>query len=268
MARFFWRLFISFAGLLLAGCTGPAPKEVPIWQQVKISDLAGRGAAEPNQRLSDEINIDIYIFDIPAEDANVLEDVWTLLYTQPLRFNNYDAFAANLFAAGFGEAASWNDVANILRATGARMAERDSLVLLDGRARNIIVTAMDSEQTVFYTSGGTSPEGITIGPGSLALRIMAEKIPGQRGVCQMNVQPVFSSVSTSRGQAKQKSSETVPFAFDALGIRLKISPGSYLLLGPKRYTAGASGLAAMFFGRTAPRPAARIFMFVCRAIAD
>ena len=81
MLRIFWILPITCAALLLAGCDTPAPKQAPIWQQVKIGDLAPRVTAEPNQQLSDNINVDIYIFEIPTSDANVLSDIWPLLYT-------------------------------------------------------------------------------------------------------------------------------------------------------------------------------------------
>ncbi len=261
-------IFLGCASLLLAGCASPASKEVPIWERMKIGDLAAPRGTEPNQQLSDAINLDVYMFDIPAEDANALNDVWAILHTQPIQFNSYNALAMNLFAAGFSETSAWNGFADILRKANAKRTERNSLVLSSGVARNIVVAETDTDQTFFYTSVSNVSEGVTIGPGSFAIQVTLKKIPGERGVCDMSIQPVFLPVSVSRIEQMEQGSSTPPFVFDALGLRLKTSPGDYVVLGPKKYTTAKSGLAGFYFSRKDPRPAARIYMFLCVAIAD
>ena len=268
MLRIFWILPITCAALLLAGCDTPAPKQAPIWQQVKIGDLAPRVTAEPNQQLSDNINVDIYIFEIPTSDANVLSDIWPLLYTMTLRFNDYDAFGANLFAAGFGEAQMWDSAGSILRTAGARMVERNSIVLLDGKTRDLTVTSLDSEKAILYASAAGRSEGVTIGPGSLCLRIRAVKIPSRKGVCEMDIQPAFLPLSSRRSARSEEARKTLPFTFEALAFGVKMSPGNFFLLGPKQYTTEKTSLAGLFFCQPHTIPSARLYMFVCGGIAD
>jgi len=266
MVRTYCTLLLALASFLLAGC--PAPEKPPIWEQVKISDLAPHGATEPNQPSSDIINLNIYVFKIPANDANTLDNIWPSLYTQPLRFNSYNAFAMNLFAAGFGRPQDWDPIADILRSADARRAERDSLVLLNGQPKDLLISAIDSQKTIFYTSISHESEGVTVGPGSFALRIKAQKIPGQRGVCNMSIQPVFVPSRKFRLPLQKETDSAGSFVFDALEVELQISPGRFLLLGPKRYIADQSVLAGLFFSTDVPRPVAKLYLFVCGEIPD
>ncbi len=266
MVRFYCTLLLALASFLLAGC--PAPEKPPIWKDVKIGDLAPHVPPPPNQPSPEIINLDIYVFEIPSNDVNTLDNIWPLLYTQPLRFNSYNAFAMNLFAAGFGQPQNWNKIADILRNTGARRAERNSLVLLNGQPKDVPITAIDSEKTIFYTSVSHKSEGVTIGPGAFTLRIKMRKIPGQRGVCNMSVQPVFIPSGEFLLPSQKETYTAGTFAFDALGFESQISPGSFLLLGPRKYTADKSGLAGVFFSTDFPRPAAKLYLLVCGEMSD
>ncbi len=266
MVRFYCTLLLALASFLLAGC--PAPEKPPIWKDVKIGDLAPHVPPAPNQPSSDILNLDIYVFEIPSNDANTLDNIWPSLYTQPLRFNSYNAFAMNLFAAGFGQPQDWNKIADILRNANARRAERNSLVLLNGQPKDLPVTAIDSQKTIFYTSIAHESEGVTIGPGAFTLRIKMQKIPGQRGVCNMSVQPVFIPPGEFHPPSRKEIEAPGSFTFDALGVELQISPGSFLLLGPRKYTADKSGLAGLFFSTDVPRPAAKLYLLVCGEIPD
>jgi hypothetical protein len=254
------------AGFFLAGC--PAPEKPPIWKNVKIGDLAPHQPPESNQPSSDILNLNIYVFEIPAKDVNALDSIWPALYTQTLRFNSYNAFAMNLFAAGFGRPQDWNRVADTLRNADAKMAERDSLILSNGQLKDLPITAIDSERTIFYTSIAHESEGVTVGPGTFALRIKMQKIPGQRGVCNMSVQPVFVPPGKFRLPFQKQPEAPGSFTFDALEVDLQISPGSFLLLGPRKYTTNKSGLAGLFFSTEVPRPAAKLYLLVCGEIPD
>ena len=143
-----------------------------------------------------------------------------------------------------------------------------SLVLLDGRLKDLPVAAVDTEKTIFYTSTSGRSEGVTIGPGSLFIRLKAQKIPGHRGVYDLSVQPIFSPLGKSRIPRPVKGDEAVPFEFDALGFRLKAGPGDFFFLGPKKYTTDQTGLAAILFSREIPRPVVRLYMFLCGGMTD
>jgi len=254
--------------LVLTGCNGSG-EDQPLWQQVKITDLAPSGGTErPGARLLKTMNFDIYVFEIPAGNIGTLDDVWLALYTAPLRFDDYDAFGANSFSVGFGQTQIWNKVADLLRAAGGKKVETTSLLLPDGQADDVAIAILDKEQTIFYVSTEGTMEAATVGRGAVALRIQAEKIPGLRGVCNVSVQPVFSPPISSpipQLAAREKSRE---FLFTSCRFGLKMSPGDFVFLGPEKYEEHQITLASLFFSRVGPEPAVRTYLIVCTRIVD
>ena len=272
----------SCACFLLTSCSAPEKSE-PIWQRVKIGDIApSHQTKRPVSQLLKTINFDVYIFEIPAENISTLAEVWKILYTKPLQFNDYDAFCANSFSVGFGRGQMWNEISNLLSAAGARKVKTVSLLLLDGLTSDLAVAALYEEQTIFYISTEGSMEGATIGPGKLALRIKAQKIPGSRGVCNVAALPVFSSPIMSSIPQLAVREKAGNFLFDSVGFQLKMSPGDFVFLGPEKYISHQITLGSLFFSkpegslffskteRKLPerKPAVRIFLIVCTGIID
>ncbi len=282
MIRLFQIVVFSCACFLLTSC-GAREKTEPIWQHIKIGDIApSHRTKRPAGRLLKTINLSVYTFEIPAENITALAEVWKILYTKPLRFNDYNAFKANSFSVGFGRTQTWNEIRNLLTAAGAGKAKTVSLLLLDGQANELAVARVHNEQTIFYISTDTAMEGATIGPGKLALRIKAEKIPGSRGVSNVNVQPVFSPPVTSVIPQLAAREKAANFPFDPVGFQLKMSPGDFVLLAPEKYVSHQITLSSLFFSKPQGRlffskterkpperkPAVRIFLIVCTGIID
>jgi hypothetical protein len=197
-----------------------------------------------------------------------LNDVWQTLYVKPLKFNNYDAFCANSFSAGFGQIQMWDKIANALYYAGGRKIETVSLLLPDGQTRDFTIARLNKKETIFYISTAGSMEGATIGPGRLALRIKVEKIPGSRGVCRVNILPVFPSPISSPIPQLDASAKSSEFLFTSAGFCLKMSPGDFILLGPEKYIGHQITLGSLFFSRPGRRPAVRIFLLFCTRIID
>jgi hypothetical protein len=268
MIRFFQIMVLICTAALLTSCKAPE-KEKPIWEQVKISDLAtSSDVNNPGGRLLKTINLDIHIFEMPIEDINVLNVVWQMMYTKPLQFNDYDAFKANSFSIGFGQIQMWNTIANILRDAGCKHIETVSLLLPDGETNDFTIARLNKEQTIFYISTAGSMEGATIGPGKLALRIKVEKIPGSRGVCEVNAQPVFPSPITSPIPQLAAQTKSAEFLFTPAGFHLKMSPGDFVLLGPEKYIDHQITLGSLFFSRPGRKPSVTMFLLVCTGIID
>ena len=271
MIRFLQIVALVGIVILLTGCSRNASeKNDTLWQQVKIGDIApSRSAKQSGSQLLKTINFGVYIFEIPAENISILNDIWPMLYTKPLQFNDYNAFCANSFLAGFGQVQMWNKIADMLRAAGGRKSiETTSLLLFNGQANDLAITRLDNERTVFYISTAGSMEGATIGPGKLALRIRTEKIPGSRGVRNVNIQPVFTPLIKNpipQLAAREKSGELL---FTSAGFELKMSPGDFVLLGPEKYISHQTTLAGLFFSKARRKPAVRIFLLVCTRIND
>ena len=277
---------MSWVVTFLVGCEAPE-EDTPIWEQVKIGDLvpihSGKRPSEGSLKI---INFDLYVFELPAENIGVLAEIWQILYVQPFRFDDYGAFAANSFSVGFGQIQMWDEIGGLLDAADAKMMPTVSLLLADGQSSDVTIRSLYGEQPVFYISSGGSMKGATLGPGKLALRIKAEKIPGLRGVCDVRVHPVFSPpIGSSIPQlaARAKAGE-LPFV--SAGFRLKMSPGDFFLLGPEKYVSDQISLGSLFFSkpegslffikiksesspssvRPERKPAIRVFLLVCTSI--
>jgi hypothetical protein len=284
MARIFQIVTFSFIVALLTGCN-PPEKDKSVLGQVKIGDLASPDSAQrPGAQPLKTINFNVYIFEIPAENVGALDDIRQVLYTKPLRFNDSGAFVANLFSVGFGEIQMWNKIAELLETAGAKKMPTVSLLLSDDQAEDIAVTRLYREQPLYYVSASGSMEGPTVGPGKLALRIKARKIPGARGVCYVEAHPVFSLPVRSSIPHLADRTRAGEQLFTCAGFGLKMSPGGLFLLGPEEYSKDGITLGSLFFsipegslffskseageptGRRERKPAVRVFLVVCTSV--
>ncbi len=253
---------------LLAGCT---PAEPPIWEQVKISDLAKfQGATQKKSNVLKTINLNVRVIEIPAEKIEVLDNIWQVLHKGPLRFRDMEAFEANSFSAGYGQLEIWDKIAVFLRSAGGKQVRTVSLLLFDGESENITATRLYNEQAIWYYSYQNSLEGITAGPGKLVLRIKAEKVPGSRGLCRVYIKPVIPSLSggaLSRLSAAGRINETI---FYSAGIELEMGRGDFIFLGPKEYIDNQVTLGGLLFSRPnrKPKPVVRVFLIVCTNVVD
>jgi len=262
MMRVFEIVVFSLAIALLTGCE--AKKDKPMWERVKIGDVAPTTAAErPDAQALKTINLNVFVFDIPVENVSVLDDIWPMLYTKPLQFNDDSGFKANSFMVGFGQVPIWNQIRDILVGVGAEKIETSSLLLTDGQDRDYSIVRLDAEQSIFYRSSSGTMEEATVGPGKIALRIKAEKSPGTRGVCDVTFLPVFvpllsSSIPQLAAQVKMKD-----FDFEPVGFGLKMSPGDFIFLGPGKYSGEQVTLSGLFFSRPKRKLVIRTYLFVC-----
>ena len=281
MARAFQIAVIGWLSVCVAGCTPPA--EDKPWEKVKIGDIApsqnGQPKGMPGQPLK-TINFDAHIFEIPAENIGKLKDIRRALYTTSLRFSNYDAFKGNLFSVRYGQIEMWNKTLDLLRAAGGQQMIKVSLLLPDGQPSDLAVTGLDRQRAISYVSSDLSRETATIGPGVIALRIKAEKIPDARGACDAVAYPVFlPPIRTPVPQLAQRA-RLREFSFGCAGFGAKMSPGDFVVLGPEKYLSDQTALGGLFFSnpqgntffneteRKPPqrKPSVRIFLLVCTGI--
>lgn len=261
-------LITLFCVLLIAlpGC-GPGPQAQPAYNGLKISDLAP-SAPQPTDRPSQRpMEFAVCFFELPAEHFAASAELWTRLYTAPLRFASSDAFKANGFAAGFGDQQTWSEVSRILQAAQANKARTISMVIFDQQPRDIIIAPLNTEQSVFFTDAGGRIAGVTLSAGATALRISAGKIPTARGLARVNIQLVFKSRPVLGGLGWLPPGEVV---FDSAGFELKLSPGQFVLLGPARYHPGETKMTLdkLFCTADEPRQIVRMYLILCRGIVD
>lgn len=279
MIRTFEIAFLSSLALVLTGCRSPA--EEPIWESVKITDLASSNGVEQvnGQRLK-TINFNVYIFEIPSDNIGTLQEIWPMVYSEPLQFNNFEAFSGNSFLAGFGQIPMWSRVADLLRSADAIQVGTVSLLLPDGQSNDVAVAVLKKEQAIFYFSEKRSMNKAKFEPGKFGLRIQAEKISGSRGVCAVSILPVFSPLKQSSLPLFSRREKPDDILFTATGFSLKMSPGDFVLVGPDKYNDSLTTLGGLFFSkpegslffseleRKMPeqKPALRLFLLVCTGI--
>ncbi len=264
--------FMCFA---LTGC--PPPEE-PLWKNLKIGDLAPSQSGKQTSRLVESTNFNLYVFEMPSDNIDKLDDVRKTLFTKNLRYQSSHSFAENSFSVHFGQIRMWNETFTSIIAAGAKQINKVSLMLADEIPETISVARIDSPRTIFFTSTYGSREGANVGPGILALRLKTQKTPGLRGVCNVTAYPVYSPpMIKSTIPLLNVRTQRREFTFSPAAFGLRMGPGDFILLGPKEYISDQTALGGMFFSnlqgslffseteRTTfePKPAVRLFLLVC-----
>jgi hypothetical protein len=292
MIRAFTFTVLCYVSFCLIGCKGPEqnqPKQVlgtPYGEQIKIGDISSPYSNQRSAIISlNTIDFDVHIFEVPAENADKISDLWGLLYTEPLQFNSKQAFIANSFVVRFGRIRMWNRINDLLLAAGGQKLMTVSLILPNGQVNDLTVRGLNIKQSVSYIAADGRSERAVIGPGILALRIKAEKIPNLRDVCELIAFPVFTVPAGSSIPQLFVRAKAREFSFPSVVFGLRMAPGDFLVLGPEKYnppTADKTTLDGLFFskpegslfpsttGRIAPelKPAIRIFLIVCAGMSN
>lgn len=260
----------------LAGCT--PPEKEPIWKNLKIGDLAPRQSGKQISRLVETTNFNLYVFEMPSDNIDKLDNICKTLFTKNLRYQSSHSFGENSFSVHFGQIRMWNEIFTSILAAGAKQINKVSLMLADDLPETISVARIDSPRTIFFTSTYGSKEGANVGPGILALRLKTQKIPGLRGVCNVTAYPVYSPpMIQSTIPLLSARTQRREFPFSAAAFELRMGPGDFILLGPKEYVSDQTALGGLFFSNPEgslffseterstfePKPAVRLFLLVC-----
>ncbi len=266
---------ILSSAFCLSGC-GKPQDTAPIWEEVKIGDLApydGNKAQQPPATKT--IDLAVHVFEVPADNIKKLDKIRKTFYVKPLRLRNYASFAADSFLVRFGQNERWQEIQDLLRAADAQRIANVSLMLPDAIAQTVAIIGLDRPQSVFFTAADGSRQAANVGPGVLGLRIQAETIPGSRGMASVTAFPVFS-LPTERAipelDARAKMRE---FPFTTAAFGLNMGPGDFVYLGPKEYLSDQTALGGLFFSNPrgslffsetkAPefKPTVRVFLILC-----
>ena len=151
-------------------------------------------------------------------------------------------------------------------------------MLADNLPETIAVVPIESPRTIFYTAITGSKEGVNVGQGILGLRIKIQKVPSLRGVCNFTAYPIYSPPTLkSTIPLLDTRAQRREFPFSSVAFGLRMGPGDFILLGPKKYVDDQTALGGLFFsnpvgnlfqGKTERAPlqhksAVRLFLLVC-----
>ncbi len=274
----FCLLSSAFCLLCLSGCPKPA-EETPIWETVKIGDLAPYEGTVPRPPPTlKTVNLDVYIFEVSAANVHKLDRIRKTFFIRPLRLKSYPSFEADSFQVRFGQGERWREIQDIVLAAGGQKVANVSLMLPDALPETVAVTGLDRPQSVFFTSSDGSRQAANIGPGVLGLRVQAETIPGAKGQCSVTAFPVFSPPTHRAVPQLNLRAKLREFPFTTAAFGLNMAPGDFVYLAPKEYIADQTTLGGLFFSN--PRgslffgkaeaaefkPCTRVFLLFCTGI--
>ena len=276
-------LLAVLSGLSLSGCE-PAPEPVvPIWEQVKIGELAPRSPDPSRQaKFLATVNLDIYTLDMPAENIRKLDELWQTLSAKPIQTNSYNAFSGNSFRVRLGRTTMWEQVRNLLAAAGAQDAGTAALVVGNDEPADLPVANVPQNSEISFVGTDLSSQTVKAGPGLLVLRLREQAIPGARGVRKIIAYPVYALPMTIAIPELEKQNRRREFYFDSAAFAAQMTPGDLLVLAPDSYSGETLTLGGRFFNRPDPvlffdaetkeppkrRPAFRVFVLVCTRIND
>ena len=269
--------FLGVMSFLLAGCNEEQGEGR--WDGVKIGDVAEPPRSQGvGRQMLVTANIDVHIYEVPAENVGKLENIWQSLYMRAVRFYNYRAFNANLFRVGLGKRFKWSGMDDLLLEAGGRRMAKVSLLLSDDESQDIIVTELGRPQETPYIGRELTREKAVIGPGVLALRVKGRKVPGTRGATQVTAYPVFSLPIASAIEPLVERARREEVKFTAAGFAAQVGQDDFIVLGPRKYLSETMPLPGLFFSnpegvvflsRGKPperKPSFRVFVLVCTGI--
>jgi hypothetical protein len=279
MIRAFQITFLGCLALFLIGCKGHERIE-PEYNQVKIGDIApSHKGKQQTAELLNTVSFDVHIFEIPSDNIIKLSDAWRMLYIQPLRFTDYNAFQANSFIVRFGQISALETIHDLLLAAGGQKIVTVSLLLPDSQAIDLAVTGLNKSQSISFIAADGIKQGATIGPGILVLRMQAEQVPESKSKCNLIAYPVFTTSIRSSIPELAARAKFREFQFSSAAFGLKMGPGDFIMLGPEKYIDDQLSLGSLFFSKPegslffspehgAPKvkTAVRIFLLVCSRI--
>lgn len=252
-------VYILIVIVIITGCSGSNEKQHST-PSIKLSDLVPVNPASPAKTAA----FDFYTIEMPAENIDRLSDIWSMLYTKPVRLKNPKASAANDFKLVFGEIQMWQRTATLLESAGAVLIERKRLLLDYGQIKDFIITQINSETKLSYLNSDLTIESLTARSSRLVLRLSVTPVPGRRGVCYFNTTPVL--IPDTPADTDEQSRNIEDTVFDALAFSVETSPSDFFLMGPANYPP-ANSLGSLVF-TTEKKGKIRVYTVFCMGISE
>lgn len=278
MQRFSYVTVIASAFFLLfPGCSGEKENtpQPPPPNLIKVGDLAPVKPPVP-AKLIQTVELEFCILEMPQRNIQWLfSEVWPLLYDRPVRPNDPDVFAANLFQFGFGEQQMWHTIATLLESADTIVERRTKIKLDFGQFDELVVDRIDTKMNLFYLRSNLEIEPFHIDRGQFVFKVTASPEPGIRGICRLQATPVYMPF---RLPDKPEAKEDI--SIESLGFAVNMSPGDFFILGPKPDFAtvlqnetaetGATGekSIAHFLFTDPQKSKIRLFAVFCTGISD
>lgn len=265
MKRFCLYTIIAMVTIFGTGCG--QPEEPPIWEQIKFRDLAPKTPEDQQQNKLDTLAFTIISMDIPAKNMDKLDSVSDILFNEPIRYKQYNAFKANSFYVGFGKVGFAQDFASLLDEVGAQKVSTMTMLFSSGQANDIPIIQVYDRKKIYFTDAKGSTSSEDIGPGPLSLRLHAVKTPGIRGSGTLTAVPVYPSRFDASIPTIDDPDSKDTF-FRSCQFSLQMSPGDFIFIKPNKFTDHHNSLDGLFFCRRAAIPYVTALMITCASVSD
>jgi hypothetical protein len=258
---------ISLVVLLLCGFfAGCRPKEKPIWEKVKASDIPPAkydGKSGP-QRVQTG-NFNIYVYEIPQKNFEKISELWEPLSKQGIYLLDYQAFSSNSFRADLGRATSFGHISKVLQDASSKIVNRYMLLIPLGESQEVEVVYLDRQQSIFHISADGSMTGHSLGPGYLVMRFLAKEIASMMGVSNVQFSVVFRPPFTTLHtlEIRPKKGE---YLFPPTLFNVNMGAGDLFVLSPKKPNQDRSTLDGLFFGQGDGRDVFRLYLIICTGV--
>jgi hypothetical protein len=249
--------------VFLSGCVDSVQK--PQTEGIKIGELAPAGQRVRPQVLR-TTNIDIVIFELPAENVRFLDDVWGVLDKGTLRFNDPNGFAANKLRAATGKFGDLDKINKTLKSADAKKQSTTTLLISDGRPEVLNISRMTGKSTISYIGHNGAVKSSEAGPGILALEISARKIINKRGTAGIQVLPVIYTPTEGLVPAIAERLKDSDLRFFSAGFGLDMKPGDIIVLSPSQFNPDEITAAGRFFTKTGQDATVKVLLIVCTSV--
>ncbi len=248
---------VLVTGLLCfaSGCRSQ-PKEPPIWEKVKIGDLASTEKPDASSaKRTPTVNLEITLYEIPASNLALLHELWKPLTKKGLRFKNHHAFQSNGYRIARGQFQSLGWIATQLQQANAQKIQNVSLLLNDGQENDLPIKPVPATQRLTFTAMNGSAQTITLNPGILSLRFHVDRNPANPFVTEMAAYPFLKIPTSEAVKSLTRKIKDRQISFMCAAFSTHLTPGDVMVLGPQDYYGDNSTLGGLFFGN----PSGRLF---------
>jgi len=263
MNRLFKILVIFITAVSLAGCENDIFK--PKTEGIKIGELA-----PTRQRIKPQIlrttNIDIVIFELPAENVRLLDDAWGILDKGTLRFNDPNGFAANKLRAAAGKISDINKIDPILKSAGAKKQLTTTILMSDGQPEVLNISRMTEKSTISFIGHNGAVKSSEAGPGVLALELSSRKIFNKRGVASVKVLPVIYTPTEGIAPAIAERLKAGDIRFFSAGLGMDMRSGDIIMLSTSQFSPDEITAAGRFFTKTGQDASVKVLLMVCTSV--
>jgi hypothetical protein len=251
---------------------------------VKISDIAptGKKGDQDKAKFLATVQMEIRILEVPGANVEQLDDLWLLLSPKSVFMSSYNAFKDNAFRVKSGRIEASEKIQKAMAQAGVQKTATLVLPIPTDDTSDLPITDLPGGRTIAFVGNDLSSQTVTVGPGELVLRLRAEPIPWARGVCKIIAYPTYTLPTGSAIPQLRMMARKGEFYFAPAAFAAQMGPGDLVVLGPDCYTGEQLTLGGLFFnnlqGRvffdpTKPnppeqKPAARVYILICRSISD